>query len=248
VRVMVVRPEGKPNFGDELNGYIWPRFIPVTPDDGTTFYGVGSVLHIQSEAKHRIVFGAGLGYGDPIGDASWYFVRGPLTAANTGADYITDPGILVNQLHKRHEHPTFDCSYMPRWDGVDDFSDLRARLDVADIHAIDPRAPVDQVIGEICDSSLLLSEALHGAVVANALRIPWISVYGNPGHEFKWYDWCGSLEIIWNAVPSEKFSLSWIRDYAVPQLTAPSVLFDRTRAIRQQIAILNKHIEQGVYQ
>ena len=51
-----------------------------------------------------------------------------------------------------------------------------------------------RTIQQVRQSDLLITEALHGAVVADALRVPWISVRAY-GHilPFKWHDWCESL-------------------------------------------------------
>jgi len=62
------------------------------------------------------------------------------------------------------------------------------------LHFINPRREVEQVLLEIQQTELLLTEAMHGAIVADALRVPWIPVrlYGN-FLDFKWQDWSQSL-------------------------------------------------------
>src|SRR5205814_2371845 len=43
---------------------------------------------------------------------------------------------------------------------------------------------------------LLVTEAMHGAVVADALRVPWIALrMYSKIDEFKWRDWCASLRL-----------------------------------------------------
>ncbi len=61
---------------------------------------------------------------------------------------------------------------------------------------IDPAAPVEDTLDKIRSSRLLITEAMHGAIVADALRVPWIPVRTNPGVlEFKWQDWTASLDL-----------------------------------------------------
>jgi len=73
-------------------------------------------------------------------------------------------------------------------------------------------------------TSLLLTEDLRGAVIAVTLGVPFISIYATRGHEVEWRQWCASMEMIWNPIDMEAFTLSWARDFAVPQRVAPSVL------------------------
>jgi succinoglycan biosynthesis protein ExoV len=74
-----------------------------------------------------------------------------------------------------------------------DWEALCARIG---FHCIDPRAGVAQVLEELQKTELLLAEAMHGAIVADALRVPWIPVrmYSRFA-EFKWQDWSQSIRV-----------------------------------------------------
>jgi hypothetical protein len=111
--------------------------------------------------------------------------------------------------------------------------------DDAGIHVIDPRLTVEQVMTQISHSGLLLTEALHGAVCANAIRVPWVSICASHAHDFKWYDWCASLDMVWNPISMEQFTLSWARDNAVPQLSAESVASLKTRDLLRAVERIN---------
>src|ERR1019366_6854573 len=45
-------------------------------------------------------------------------------------------------------------------------------------------------------AKLVVAEAMHGAIVADTLRIPWIAVECSPEIlPFKWVDWCQSMDL-----------------------------------------------------
>jgi succinoglycan biosynthesis protein ExoV len=187
-------------------------------DDGTTqFVGIGTLLNDRlPEAARTIVFGAGVGYyGPPQRSDTWsiYCVRGPLSARALGLDgdaAVTDPGALVARL----EPPTpaaerWTYAFMPHWESEPDgWQAVCARIGCG---FIDPRGDPATVLAALRKTDMLITEAMHGAIVADALRVPWIPVRTREAiNSFKWDDWCQSMALhyrpqvlptIWPAVP-----------------------------------------------
>jgi succinoglycan biosynthesis protein ExoV len=193
------------NFGDALNSWLWPQLLPgfFDADNTTLFLGIGTLLsNLVPAAPHKLVFGSGAGYGAfPTMDESWsvYCVRGPLTAKALGLPRkaaITDPAILVRSVLKPQSIDG-DVSYMPHYLNTHR-ADWSALCRQAGLRYIDPTDTVDHVITAIASSRLLITDALHGAIVADALRVPWVAVRSYPHIlEFKWRDWCASLDMVY---------------------------------------------------
>jgi succinoglycan biosynthesis protein ExoV len=52
------------------------------------------------------------------------------------------------------------------------------------------------VLDALQKTRALLTEGLHGAIVADAFRIPWTAIKSSPALlDFKWEDWCRSIGI-----------------------------------------------------
>ena len=202
------------NFGDELNRWIWPQVIPhdiLHADTDATVYGIGTVLHSGIQKRpHKVLLGAGAGYGEPpdINDTyTVHCVRGPLTARRLGLGAekaCVDPAILVSDLFSYEGSKKYDYSYMPHYhQAITNGEEWRRICDKANIHYIDPRLQegrsFEDVLTEIAQTKTLLSEAMHGAIVADALRVPWIAVRTtNSILAFKWKDWAASLNMKYN--------------------------------------------------
>lgn len=197
-------PNGERNFGDELGPWLWERLLPGVFDDNVdqVFVGIGTLLNNRlPRASRLVIFGSGVGYGDapPTRDPSWsiYCLRGPLSAAVLGVApslAITDPGALVRHFVPRASatEVTRRFSYMPHWRyAFDDWERVCRRIGFG---YIDPRRDVEETIAQIRQTGVLITEAMHGAIVADALRVPWIAVRSTPAIlDFKWRDWCASL-------------------------------------------------------
>ena len=111
-----------------------------------------------------------------------------------------------------------NTAFMPRPRNMDQA--LVDRCAEADICVIDPNLSDAMVTAAIKNCDLLLTESLYGAMTADLHRIPWISIYADRGHERDWREWCESKHMIWNPIDMVHFTLSWARDFAVPQLSA----------------------------
>lgn len=211
----------KGNFGDDLNPWLWGRLLPGffhggfphepklrdgSADGETLFVGIGTLLNRNiPERASKIVFGTGAGYGPPPAvNGSWDIscVRGPLTAAMLGLDRslaVTDPGILVRAIDIQRGPTICRMSYMPHCSSARraDWSKICEQVGIG---FIDPRWPVERVLRGICSTEVLITEAMHGAIVADALRTPWLPVATRSTLELKWHDWCQSLGLEYKPV------------------------------------------------
>lgn len=206
------RSDDRRNFGDELNNWLWKRIIPELLDDNgeTVLLGIGTLINDQIEkkisgARNVIVFTTGVGYGSglPKDMKNWivYCVRGPLSAyrLNLPLSYgIGDGALLINKLYEPGTKKRHRFSYMPHFtQSIVGDESWRAVCGKADVNYIDARWSVDRVLLDIAQSEVLITEAMHGAIVAEALRVPWISVHTDMRGilPFKWLDWCESIGV-----------------------------------------------------
>lgn len=203
------------NFGDDLNPWLWRNVFPGlfagevfhdpklrAPLDPSSplFVGIGTLLNAHVPAENpKIVFGSGVGYGDmPKVDERWRFafVRGPLTAKQLGLPpscAITDPAVLAADHVGPPPNGPQSLAYMPHCASAR-HADWAELCDDAGLRFIDPRWSVDKVLLELRRTSTLITEALHGAILAETFRIPWAPVKSSPTVlDFKWHDWCQSI-------------------------------------------------------
>ncbi len=287
-----------PNFGDVLNPYIFKQLLPTSFDGdlNSIFVGIGTLLETgigeklniplenltngEPNSKHIIVFGSGAGYSDPPNiDPRWkiYCVRGPLTADLLGLDKkysVADPAILIRRLYKNCKNKTHRYSLIPHHSSSTHI--LKKICDEIGINYIDPLSPVENILDDISATEILLTEALHGAIVADALRTPWIPIQIKPKFfNFKWEDWCKSINIdyhptstsniihrIWenNQKPSlsglvkRKFkyaiaenNLKNIARNTKPVLSQNNVIENLTQELESRIELFKKDISNGNY-
>lgn len=200
----------KLNFGDDLNEVLWPRIFgpEIYEADDVVIIGIGSILSEQfagtfaGSGKHIIVLGSGTSYGLPprsIAEWSVLAVRGPWTAAMIGMPEtaVTDSAILLSDtpdLIARSPAPS-EILFMPHHRSIR-LSPWAEIAREAGLTFVSPQQPVADVLAAFGRAKLVVTEAMHGAIVADTLRIPWIPVVVSPMiDEFKWRDWTLSMDV-----------------------------------------------------
>lgn len=209
--------DGIKNFGDDLNPWLWGKLLPAgllagdggNSNETTLFVGVGTVLNDRLPvARKTAVFGSGVGYGSERGASlpainnAWvvYCVRGPLSAQKLGLPKdaaVTDGAVLVRRIYVENVPKKFRYSYIPHVSqACAASSEWESLCHDLQIQYIDPRWPLQKVLRHLNQTEILLAEAMHGAIIADALRVPWIAVSASPMIlSFKWHDWCASIGV-----------------------------------------------------
>lgn len=197
------------NFGDDLNPLIWYTLAPelFNNDDSSVLVGIGTLINSRApEAPQKYVFGSGVGYHQFPNMDKWHFycVRGPLSAQRLNLDKsyaITDPAVLLTQvLPQTPVQRTGMVSFMPHHASAR-FADWKGLCEKAGINYIDPANEMHDTILQFRQSRLVLAEAMHAAIVADALRVPWVPlVCYDHILDFKWDDWCQSLNMAYTPV------------------------------------------------
>jgi succinoglycan biosynthesis protein ExoV len=193
------------NFGDELNSLLWSKLLPDFFDrnEDTQFLGIGSILDDRHDPKvMKVVAGSGYGGYQPriALDETWvvHWVRGGRTARLLGlpaAMGIGDPASLLPLAGLMPPRESRDIGFMPHFESAvrGAWQDVSAR---AGVTLIDPRGDPVAVLAAIGNCRVLISEALHGVIVADALRVPWIAIRPlAPIHRPKWIDWAETLDL-----------------------------------------------------
>lgn len=210
------------NFGDDINEWLWPRLVPDwwTERDDFHFCGIGTLIDATMPAASRwIVFSSGAGYGPlprGFGGPEWTIscVRGPLTAKVLGLPpqaAVTDGAILLATLPEYKPLPESERAgvvFMPHHHALREGAwDLACRQ--AGIEFIDPCADSRATLERIRRARLVIADAMHAAIVADALRVPWLPVMTSPEiNTFKWLDWTMSMGLPYEPVALPASALS----------------------------------------
>ncbi len=207
--------DGKTNFGDDLNRWLWNRLLgnSLDGDGGVCLTGIGTVIskgHLPPN-KRYIVLGGGVGYNvlpDNVGGPSWQIlaVRGPLTAKVLGlaADKaVTDAAVLLRLLPECDPLPESERAgivFMPHYSTLD-YGNWKQVCEMAGVTFLDPFDESEKMVQRIRRAKLVIADAMHAAIVADALRVPWIPVVLSPqNNTFKWLDWTQSLGLPYEPV------------------------------------------------
>jgi succinoglycan biosynthesis protein ExoV len=200
------------NFGDDLNAVLWRALLPEScfADDDAVLLGIGSIFRedFLSEAATRgkrvFVLGSGAGTGQlpklwPNEQWSILAVRGPLTgqligrpgavATDSAALLAVAPSLAPTPVERR------EVAFFPHYNSVE-YSQWPRVCELAGMTFVDAHRPPGEILSTLAGARLVVTEAMHGAILADTLRIPWVPVVCSPSIlPFKWVDWAQSLEL-----------------------------------------------------
>ena len=211
---MVLKYYEGANFGDAINPLLFERLLPgfFDNDERILFFGIGSILGFMKKEETTekiVVFSSGFAYDQvPVIDSLYDIrcVRGPLTASELKVDpslAVIDGAVLIRHLPEAATpvEKKYKYSYIPHHVSEDMFDRWDFVFDGLDINYISPRQHPLQVIEQIRQSECVLAEAMHGAIFADSLRVPWIPVkMFEHINEFKWKDWLMSVDLEYDPV------------------------------------------------
>ena len=237
------------NFGDDLNLWLWDFLLPglrdVHPD--VLLVGVGTVLNevLFPPGQRKLVIGSGYGYGavpDTSNPDLWDIrcVRGEMTAAKLGLapeKGIVDPAVMVTEMPEfQNLQKIYKKTFVPHWESAE-FGMWDTVCEPAGLTYLDPRGEAKSVIKQIAQSEMIVAESMHGAILADAFRVPWVAVSTSQSiNSFKWSDWAGSVGVTYEpryipvstrAEAAKKGSKFWGMSFPPPP---PPVIVEHTSA------------------
>lgn len=190
-----------PNFGDALNPILARRMFGdiFNPGARDHLLFIGTIIGRKAPAGCReVILGAGAGYHSgkySLDRRKVLCVRGPVTCDILGISRdcaAIDPAILASRFFPADTSPVL---FMPHHQ-----THTRAGAVLRDVCAdvglryVSPFDPAEKIIRRIGGARRLITEALHGAVIAESFRVPWIPVvFGSKVLVKKWCDFCASV-------------------------------------------------------
>lgn len=264
------------NFGDDLNGWLWPQiFENIDNENNVCFLGIGTILNKKAldnigidNYEKKIVFGSGvrpdLFRRKLTLDNTWdvKFLRGPLSSEyfDNKYDYITDSAYAIRQLDSfstlmNHEKK-YEVSFMPYFHSLQ-FIDWETICEELGFHYISPFADngIENTLIEIASSKKLIAEAMHGAIVADLFRVPWQRfIFSTYYHEnpyisdYKWNDWLLSvgLENV-NPIRTPIYTNSQLVNFVMKQIKRTKLIPQKSKFIQRDYLIREMENNKAFY-
>ena len=195
------------NFGDDINRDIF-EFLSIPLGPGAIL-GIGSILGLKKFTTNEnvYVFTSGFGGGQPgtygaipsdLSNYKFLALRGPLTKKAIGiaakeVDVLGDGALLAPIAISTTEKMTKINSQVLLIPHVSTILRFPRIADIArslGIEFMDPRTSGCTAAQIVRNSDLIIIEAMHGAILADAFDVPHIAVtFSSDVNRFKWQDY-----------------------------------------------------------
>jgi succinoglycan biosynthesis protein ExoV len=199
------------NFGDNLNDIIFKETLGITDTisygpnifkieiGSDVILGLGTILSSRFLPQTSFtVFGSGAkGKSFRLPHANILFVRGRISCDLLGIPHSRAWGDAAYSIHDYiQQHSSTSKKYrigiIPHLQNIN-HEIYRNCPD--DCCIIDVRDPVCDVINQISQCHMIAAEAMHGAICADILRVPWANIWINDHFRSeKWHDWISAFD------------------------------------------------------
>ena len=208
------------NVGDDFSDWLFSRYLGerLAAEGDTLLFGVGSILDRgfdkafdDGAIRRRFVFGSGARSARSVPDVAapgWtvYCVRGALSASAIGQPEkaLADPAILAPRLLPAAGTPAGPVGIVPYFTASHGIWGKVAEK--FGWKLVSPHLGVEEFIAALTQCSRVFCESMHGAIFADAYRIPWRPVSGTgissegATHAFKWTDWCSGMGVAFDSI------------------------------------------------
>ncbi len=263
------------NFGDDINPWLMSLLFnkTLTESDKICLVGVGTILNKKNilslhNFERKVVFTSGVGYGNlitsshrcdeirPFFDNTWDFacVRGPRSAKMLGLAPelgICDGAILISdQCPAKAATAREGIVFIPHVNShLTSGIGLERICHELSIGYLPPSAPFNVFIDAIQSARYVITEAMHGAILADTMRTPWVPVKFLHHYEFKWLDWFESVDlpyeyrtvepVFWDKRPSREIPVKAFGRNIYSQIKRVYVMRSLRRLLRTASPILS---------
>lgn len=208
-------PDGtlkKNNWGDDVNYYFLPnifnaRLIDKTKKDkGENYCFIGSIINDNYVDENTIIWGSGVQTRTlqlKKKPKKVCAVRGPLTRLQLMKKGIScpeiygDPTLLLPYFYSPKLPKKYKIGFIPHWSSIDTMNTIRFKRD-SRVHLIKMSGykKWTDVIDEIVSCEYIVSESLHGLIMAEAYGIPnlWVDVSLKGVYDIKFHDFFLSMK------------------------------------------------------
>lgn len=251
---------GVPNLGDDLNEWLIPAILgrDALAAVGHTVVGIGTILNSEalenlSTQDTKLVYTSGVGYAKPlVHDESWSFfaVRGVMTrqALNLASEVALGDGaiLIADHLDRLELAPSplrGEIVFMPHVDLAEATGKAwRHACDDAGVAFMSPAEPRERLIAALAQARLIITSAMHGAIIADALRTPWLAVASPEINTDKWQDWGSALDM--TITFTELPSFAWISEHNIGSRFERRVMRGRIARRLQQMKKLDGRLSR----
>ena len=191
------------NWGDDINYWFLPKIfgknlVDYKKTGGLNYSMIGSIVNLYID-KNTVVWGSGVQVERELMETPKKVcaVRGPLTRRyllERGIkcpEIYGDPSLLLPYYYYPDKKKKFKIGLIPHWSSLNSpiVKKLEKNKDVLIIKMKDYNKWTD-VIDEILSCKYILSESLHGLIMAEAYNVPnvWVDITLKNKYDIKYHD------------------------------------------------------------